>query len=151
MRCLYSTDGNECSELGKIHIHTSEITLDIVRSNDANNARKEGEFSAKLACGDVDVSSNSRSVEKKVVTTEDECLLVFAPMIGTFYRSSAPDMSPYVDVGSMVEQESIVCVIEAMKLMNEISAGVAGEVAEVLVENGSMVEYGQPLFKINPA
>ena len=75
---------------------------------------------------------------------------VEAPMVGTFYRASAPTAEPYVREGDAVKEGQIVCVIEAMKLMNEIEAKVAGRVAKILVENGHGVEYGQPLFLIEP-
>ena len=71
-------------------------------------------------------------------------------MVGTFYRASAPDAAPFVEVGHRVELGDVLCVIEAMKLMNDIKAEFAGEVVEVLAENGQAVEYGQPLFKMLP-
>jgi len=74
--------------------------------------------------------------------------LVKAPMVGTFYRSPSPDAKPFVDVGQTVKQGDTVCIIEAMKLMNEIETDVAGVVKAILVENGQPVEYGQPLFLI---
>ena len=75
---------------------------------------------------------------------------VEAPMVGTFYRASAPTADPYVREGDVVKEGQIVCIIEAMKLMNEIESKVAGRVSKVLVENGHAVEYGQPLFLIEP-
>ena len=72
-------------------------------------------------------------------------------MIGTFYRSPSPEAGAYVDVGSEVGPETVVCIIEAMKVMNEIKAEVKGVVTQVLVENGKPVEFGQPLFKVRPA
>ena len=74
-----------------------------------------------------------------------------SPMVGTFYRASAPNAAPYVSEGDVVKEGQIVCIIEAMKLMNEIEAKVAGRVAKILVENGQPVEYGQALFLIEPA
>jgi acetyl-CoA carboxylase biotin carboxyl carrier protein len=74
-----------------------------------------------------------------------------APMVGTFYRASSPTAEPYVREDDVVKEGQIVCIIEAMKLMNEIEAKVAGRVAKILVENGQPVEYGQPLFLIEPA
>jgi acetyl-CoA carboxylase biotin carboxyl carrier protein len=74
--------------------------------------------------------------------------LVKAPMVGTFYRSPSPDAKPFVEVGQTVKKGDTVCIIEAMKLMNEIETDVAGVVKAVLVENGQPVEYGQPLFVI---
>ena len=73
-----------------------------------------------------------------------------SPMIGTFYRAPSPEAAPYIDVGSEVNPESVVCIIEAMKVMNEIKAEVRGVVTQVLVENAKPVEFGQPLFKIRP-
>lgn len=73
---------------------------------------------------------------------------VKSPMVGTFYRSSSPENPPYVEVGTKVEEKSVVCIIEAMKIMNEIQAETKGAVVEVLVENGQPVEYGQRLFKV---
>ena len=71
-----------------------------------------------------------------------------SPMIGTFYRAPSPESAPYVDVGTEVNPETVVCIIEAMKVMNEIKAEMSGEIAKVLVENGDPVEFGQPLFVI---
>jgi acetyl-CoA carboxylase biotin carboxyl carrier protein len=75
---------------------------------------------------------------------------VKSPMIGTFYRKPSPDADSYVEVGSVVEPDTVVCIIEAMKVMNEIKAEVKGTIAEALVEDGKPVEYGQALFRIEP-
>src|SRR5262249_55655442 len=74
--------------------------------------------------------------------------IVKSPMVGTFYRSPSPGANPFIEVGQTVKPGDTLCIIEAMKLLNEIEAEVAGEVKEVLVENGQAVEYGQPLFVI---
>ena len=73
-----------------------------------------------------------------------------SPMIGTFYRSPSPEAAPYVEVGTEVSPDTVVCIIEAMKVMNEIKAEVKGIVTQTLVENGKPVEFGQPLFKVRP-
>ncbi|MED1739689.1 acetyl-CoA carboxylase biotin carboxyl carrier protein [Bacillus swezeyi] len=73
---------------------------------------------------------------------------ITSPMVGTFYASSTPEADPYVTVGSKVAESSVVCIVEAMKLFNEIEAEVKGEIVEVLAENGQLVEYGQPLFLV---
>jgi acetyl-CoA carboxylase biotin carboxyl carrier protein len=73
-----------------------------------------------------------------------------SPMIGTFYRAPSPEAAPYVEVGTEVNSETVVCIIEAMKVMNEIKAELKGVVTQILVENGKPVEFGQPLFKIRP-
>ncbi|TAE53823.1 MAG: acetyl-CoA carboxylase biotin carboxyl carrier protein [Nostocales cyanobacterium] len=75
---------------------------------------------------------------------------VESPMVGTFYRAPAPGEAPFVEVGDRVKAGQSVCIIEAMKLMNEIEAEVSGQVMEILVQNGEPVEYGQPLMRINP-
>jgi acetyl-CoA carboxylase biotin carboxyl carrier protein len=74
-----------------------------------------------------------------------------SPMIGTFYRTPSPESAAYVEVGSEVNADTVVCIIEAMKVMNEIKAEVKGVITQVLVENAKPVEFGQPLFKIRPA
>jgi acetyl-CoA carboxylase biotin carboxyl carrier protein len=78
-------------------------------------------------------------------------LEVKSPMIGTFYRRPSPDAEPFAEVGAAVEPDTVVAIIEAMKVMNEIKAEVKGAIAEVLVEDGKPVEYGQALFRIEPS
>ena len=73
-----------------------------------------------------------------------------SPMIGTFYRAPSPEAGPYVEVGTEVNPDTVVCIIEAMKVMNEIKAEAKGVITQVLVENAKPVEFGQPLFKIRP-
>lgn len=77
-------------------------------------------------------------------------LEIKSPMIGTFYRAPSPESAPYVEVGSEVNPDTVVCIIEAMKVMNEIKAEAKGIITQVLVENGKPVEFGQPLFKLRP-
>lgn len=77
--------------------------------------------------------------------------VIKSPMVGTFYRSSSPDADPFVKPGDLVEADTTVCIIEAMKVMNEIKAETKGRIARVLVENAQAVEFGQPLFEIEPA
>jgi acetyl-CoA carboxylase biotin carboxyl carrier protein len=71
-----------------------------------------------------------------------------SPMVGTFYRAASPDSDPFAEVGRRITEETVICIIEAMKVMNEIKAEIAGEVVEILVQNGEAVEFGQPLFLI---
>ncbi|MER3112002.1 acetyl-CoA carboxylase biotin carboxyl carrier protein [Bacillus altitudinis] len=73
---------------------------------------------------------------------------ITSPMVGTFYASSSPEADPYVTTGSKVKENSVVCIVEAMKLFNEIEAEVKGEIVEILAENGQLVEFGQPLFLV---
>jgi acetyl-CoA carboxylase biotin carboxyl carrier protein len=73
---------------------------------------------------------------------------ITSPMVGTFYRSSSPESAPFVDIGATVNEDSVVCIIEAMKVMNEIKAETSGLIAEILVENGKPVQFGQALFRV---
>lgn len=96
--------------------------------------------------------STQEQIQVKEVTTTEEhnedTITINAPMVGTFYKSPSPEADPYVKVGDKVTNNSIVCILEAMKLFNEIQAEVSGEIIEILAEDGQLVEYGQPLFKV---
>ncbi|MBS4194620.1 acetyl-CoA carboxylase biotin carboxyl carrier protein [Lederbergia citri] len=91
-------------------------------------------------------------VEAKVegTTNKENYLQIVSPMVGTFYQSPSPDTPAYVQVGSQVKADTVVCIVEAMKLFNEIEAELDGEIVEVLVKDGELVEYGQPLFSVKP-
>ncbi|HEY0426841.1 MAG TPA: acetyl-CoA carboxylase biotin carboxyl carrier protein [Pyrinomonadaceae bacterium] len=91
--------------------------------------------------------TQAASAETAVEAKED-LYTIPSPIVGTFYRSPSPDKEPYVKEGSKVMPETVVCIVEAMKLMNEIQAETSGEVVEIYIENGQPVEYGQPLFGI---
>ncbi|MBT4225536.1 MAG: acetyl-CoA carboxylase biotin carboxyl carrier protein [Opitutae bacterium] len=92
----------------------------------------------------------SAQVEEKPIPQEEDGKFQYinAPMVGTFYRAPSPDTDNFVEVGQKVNEKSIVCIVEAMKVMNELHADCTGTIAEILVENANGVEYGQPLFKI---
>jgi len=79
-----------------------------------------------------------------------DAVVIRSPIVGTFYRAPSPDSPPYVDIGDVVEKGQTLCIIEAMKIMNEIESEVRGEVLDILVENADPVEYGQPLFLVKP-
>jgi acetyl-CoA carboxylase biotin carboxyl carrier protein len=113
---------------------------------------------ARISAG---IDSASRRVEAAAMNSatgsmaapppiEQKLAEISSPMVGTFYRAPAPGEPPFVEVGDRVRSGQTVCIIEAMKLMNEIEAEVSGQVMEILVENGEPVEYGQPLMRINP-
>ncbi len=82
---------------------------------------------------------------------DDKTLTVTAPMVGTFYRSPAPDAKPFLQEGGRVEAGQVFCIIEAMKLMNEIKSEVSGKVVKILVQNGQAIEFGQPLLVVDPS
>lgn len=88
-------------------------------------------------------------VEKAIDSSESECLKVIkSPIVGTFYSAASPESKPFAEVGKTVKKGETLCIIEAMKLMNEIESEFDGEIIEILAQNGAMVEYGQPLFKL---
>lgn len=106
-----------------------------------------------IAAGDRVVSSTSTpshpGAKAQTEASEDQDLyMIPSPIVGTFYRAASPNADAFVKIGSHVEPDTVVCIIEAMKLMNEIQAETTGEVAKIYVENGQPVEYGQPLYGI---
>ncbi len=109
------------SDLDELRVETGELSLHVVR---------DGASSAPAPAA------------------ENAADAIASPMLGTFYRSHAPGAEPFVEVGSRVEPDTLVCIIEVMKMMNSVHAGVAGTITEVLVENGQLVEYGTALFRV---
>ncbi len=120
------------------------------RSDTGSSAASEREERSGAGAPPLTGSAPSQpGAQAKSPASEDQALhMIPSPIVGTFYRSPSPNADPFVKIGSNVEPESIVCIIEAMKLMNEIQAETAGEVVKIYVENGQPVEYGQPLFGI---
>lgn len=88
--------------------------------------------------------------EESAQLEKQKLIEINSPMVGTFYRAASPESAPFVDVGSEIEPAEVICIIEAMKLMNEIKAEFKGKIKEILVENGSPVEFGQVLFRVEP-
>lgn len=95
----------------------------------------------------VNQSKSSKSTGSPASTTE---VAVTSPIVGTFYRSPSPEEPPYVEVGDTVEEGDTVCIVEAMKVMNEVQADADGEIVEICVEDGTPVEYGEDLFRLEP-
>jgi acetyl-CoA carboxylase biotin carboxyl carrier protein len=95
-----------------------------------------------------EVGSDQKRSDGERFAPESDAQVIKSPIVGTFYRASSPNSEPFVKIGDRVEPDSVVCIIEAMKLMNEIQAEVSGEITRIFVENGQPVEYGQALFGI---
>lgn len=95
-------------------------------------------------------NENIPAQEEEATVKSNDFYLVTSPMVGTFYRASDPSSSPFVEIGDTVKKDQTLCIIEAMKLMNEIESEIDGTLEEVYVENGKPVEYGQKLFAIKP-
>jgi biotin carboxyl carrier protein len=120
------------SDLAELRIETNGFALHVRRSG-ATTAAPEQEHDAAPS------------------ETRDGLHTIAAPMLGTFYRAESPGASPFVEVGARVEPDTIVCIIEVMKMMNSIPAGMTGSIAEIHVENAAPVEFGQPLFRVDVA
>lgn len=115
-----------------------------IRTSSAQRALNPAEKPAS----DFNVTGGQKLTEPDRPTPENELQIIKSPIVGTFYRASSPNSEPFVKIGDSVEPDSVVCIIEAMKLMNEIQAEMSGEIVRIFVENGQPVEYGQSLFGI---
>ncbi len=100
--------------------------------------------------GPESIETVSQSSGPQAVPGEEDLVEIKSPIVGTFYATSSPDSGPYVDIDSEVGPQTVVCIIEAMKVMNEIKAETTGTIVSLLVTNGQAVEYGQVLFKVKP-
>lgn len=94
-------------------------------------------------------AQTEKPLSKVDTTTIDNKDAITSPMVGTFYRSASPDSAPFIDIGSTVKKGETLCIIEAMKILNEIESDKEGTISKILVENGQPVEFGQPLFEIS--
>ena len=120
------------SDLEELHVETERFSLDVRRVGARTVPAATGPHVPEIAAVSVDGSLHT----------------VASPMLGVFYRASAPGAAPFVEVGMRVESDTIVCLIEVMKMMNSVPAGVAGTVVELCAENAELVEEGAPLFRV---
>jgi acetyl-CoA carboxylase biotin carboxyl carrier protein len=125
----------DTTPLAELRIEWGGFMLHVVRDG-AVPARPEVENTARMV---------------PITSPADGLLTIEAPMLGTFYRAEGPGEPPFVEVGSRVEPDTTVCIIEVMKMMNSVPAGMAGTVVEICSENGELVEYGAALFRVEPA
>ncbi|NMM62103.1 acetyl-CoA carboxylase biotin carboxyl carrier protein [Clostridium sp. P21] len=133
-------------DFAKQHVESTSTAL-VEEEKSVIEANVEDKKLDEKVKGEIEVVKEDRNDEASV--KEDENIKeVLSPIVGTFYRSSSPDKPVFVEVGSKVKKGDALCIVEAMKLMNEIQSEVDGEVVEILVNNNEMVEYGQPMFKI---
>lgn len=124
--------------------------LRLIDESEVEELRVETDgFSLYVRRGDAAAPGSGETPEAESAVTP-ELPTISAPIVGTFYRAPEPGAPPFVDVGARVEPETIVCIIEVMKMMNAIPAGVTGTIAEVCVENAKPVEFGTPLFRVEP-
>src|SRR5262245_49322474 len=126
--------------------------LDVKQGDTRVRVVREHAPAAAVVAGAAEVPARAGARDAAAAPAEgaEHLVTVEAPMVGTFYRAPRPDSPPYVNEGDSVTEGQILCIIEAMKLMNEIEAKVSGRIAKILVDNAQPVEYGQPLFLVEP-
>ena len=135
-------------------MNENELTeVDLRNGGQRIRLRKSGDEQISALASPVAPTSPTPQVSAPANTasTDASTVVIKSPMLGTFYRSSSPDAEPYAQVGTIVQPDTTICIIEAMKVFNEIPAEAYGKIEAVLVENGHSVEYGQPLFRLNPS
>lgn len=137
----------ESSDIGELEVESDEGLRVLVKKT-AEPAPAAMAPPAHFYAGSPAPAPSSAAPGPVEEPQDDTIDIIKAPMVGTFYRSPAPDAPPFLEEGNVVQKSTVVCILEAMKVMNEIKAGVAGTVVSILVENGQPVEFGQPLFKI---
>ncbi|MBT4758268.1 MAG: acetyl-CoA carboxylase biotin carboxyl carrier protein [Opitutae bacterium] len=137
------------SEISEFEIEEKDFKLRLCRKNGETQiihaAAPLAAAPAAAAAAPAAPTAAAAPVEEKGIS------MVTSPMVGTFYTAASPESPAFAKVGSKVGADSIVCIIEAMKVMNEIQSEISGTITEILVENGAAVEYGQPLFKVKTA
>ena len=147
------------SELDELRIETDGLRLHLRRGGAPPNEEPMGsgapDTAERTAPDPEPPAAPERASDGQETTVtvaeRDGTKTIDAPMVGTIYRAEAPDAKPFVEVGSRVEPDTVVCLIEVMKMMNPIQAGVSGTIVEVCAENGTLMEYGQPLFRVELA
>jgi acetyl-CoA carboxylase biotin carboxyl carrier protein len=130
--------------------HAGSVT--VVQPSNPTTADKQSLLEVETAALKAEVKPEPWQMdqEKDAIVHTENLHKITSPMVGTIYRAPSPDAESYVKIGSKVTEDSIVCIVEAMKLFNEIEAEIKGEIVEILVEDGQLVEYGQPLFLVKP-
>jgi acetyl-CoA carboxylase biotin carboxyl carrier protein len=142
------------TDISELEIERSGVKVRLRKGGDVtfHHAMPRMEYppAAIVAPVVADAPSSATAPERTVAAPAANQVKVTSPIVGTFYRSSSPDKPALVEIGDIVKKGQVLCIIEAMKLMNEIESETAGKIVQVTVDNGAPVEYGQPLFVIEP-
>ena len=138
---------NEIKELVQV-MKDADLTMIEISENDFKIRLKKEIKSTYISTGanQSEIISVSREEDSKLQTSD--FTEIKSPMVGIFYRSSSPQEDPFVEVGAKVKKGDVLCIIEAMKVMNEITSEIDGEIVEISIENGELVEYGATMFKV---
>ena len=140
------------SEISEFEIEEEDFKLRLSRKTSETQIVQAAPVVAAPVAPATPQTDSAKPIESEQPSTEEpNVFIIKSPMVGTYYRASSPESPPFIKIGDKVSAESIVCIIEAMKVMNEIHAETSGTITEILVENGDAVEYGQPLFKVKKA
>ncbi|MTI68288.1 MAG: acetyl-CoA carboxylase biotin carboxyl carrier protein [Firmicutes bacterium] len=132
------------TSIEKVDIDKKDLKISISKSSNKNDTHKNTENNEIVYKKEVNKPEENESIEE----TNEDIYIVKSPIVGVFYEASSPDSDPFVKVGDEVKKGQTLCILEAMKIMNEIESEESGEVIEIMVENEEPVEYGQPLMKI---
>jgi acetyl-CoA carboxylase biotin carboxyl carrier protein len=136
---------DESEELGELSIETEGFSLHVSKGAAAADARQPRTPPERSPA-----PAPATPPEAPATPESDGLATIPSPMLGTFYRAETPGAAPFVDVGAQVDPDTTVCIIEVMKMMNSVPAGVSGTIAEIVPDNGQLVEYGEPLFRVTP-
>ena len=141
------------SDISELEIERSGVKVHLRKGGDVtfHSPMPRMEYSHPAIVAPAIVESLATAAGKAPEQEKTNQVTVTSPIVGTFYRASSPDKPSYVEVGDMVKKGQVLCIIEAMKLMNEIESEATGKVVQIHVESGNPVEYGQPLFLIEPS
>ncbi len=142
----------EASSIDELEIREDKLQIRITRNKPANISAPVPQMMQAVPHGAqaprLDNSPHEARIEVKSTPKNENMIEIRSPMVGTFYRAPSPDSEPYVREGDAIQPGKILCIIEAMKLMNEIEAEITGKIVKMLVENARPVEYNQPLFLV---
>lgn len=140
----------ERSSISEFEVEEGELKVKISKNSHSNSTQTIIREAQPSAQPQANQPENKPAEKEEKKSSEEKLHEIRSPIVGTFYRAPAPDADQYVQVGSSIEPGTVLCIVEAMKLMNEIEADVSGKIVKILVENGTPVEYNQPLFLVQP-
>ena len=139
------------NSVSEFELEKQDFKIRLKRGPNGGNSAAQYEETPIVAYAAPPAALPASATPTQVATPTTTEVEIKSPMIGTFYRAPSPESANYIEVGAEVNPDAVVCIIEAMKVMNEIKAEVKGVVTQVLVENAKPVEFGQPLFKVRPS
>jgi len=134
--------------LSELEIEKEGFKIKLKKSNGQYIAHEEGIALPKASIQQPALERSQAPAASQPQAPLGNEVIVRSPMVGTFYPAPAPDQAPYVNVGTMIKPDDVLCIVEAMKLMNEIKSEISGRIIEIMVENGTPVEFDQPLFRV---